>query len=59
MSRKCKCKICKKELDSFIDFISQKITIKSGTSINLGFLERYISIRNNLVEVIRCTRNKN
>lgn len=36
--------ICKKELDSFTDFISQKITIKSGTSINLGFLERYISI---------------
>lgn len=36
--------ICKKELDSFTDFISQKITIKSGTSINLGFLERYISV---------------
>ena len=36
--------ICKKELDSFTDFISQKITIKSGTSIKLGFLERYISV---------------
>lgn len=40
--------ICKKELDSFIDFIFQKITIKSGTSINLGFLERYISIDKNI-----------
>ena len=40
--------ICKKELDSFIDFISQKITIKSGTSINLGFLEKYISIDKNI-----------
>ena len=42
--------ICKKELDSFIDFISQKITIKSGTSINLGFLERYISIDKNIYQ---------
>lgn len=40
--------ICKKELDSFIDFISQKITIKSGTSINLGFLEKYILIDKNI-----------
>ncbi len=40
--------ICKKELDSFIDFISKKITIKSGTSINLGFLERYISVDKNI-----------
>lgn len=40
--------ICKKELDSFIDFISQKITIKSGTYINLGFLERYISVDKNI-----------
>ena len=40
--------ICKNELDSFIDFISQKITIKSGTSINLGFLERYISVDKNI-----------
>jgi hypothetical protein len=40
--------ICEKELDSFIDFISQKITIKSGTSINLGFLEKYISIDKNV-----------
>lgn len=40
--------ICKKELDSFIDFISQKITIKSGTYINLGFLEKYISVDENI-----------
>ena len=40
--------ICKKELDSFIEFISQKITIKSGTSINLGFLEKYISVDKNI-----------
>lgn len=40
--------ICKKELDSFINFISQKIAIKSGTYINLGFLERYINIDKNI-----------
>ena len=40
--------ICKKELDSFIEFISQKITIKSGTYINLEFLERYISVDKNI-----------
>ena len=40
--------ICKKELNSFIDFISQKITIKSGTYINLGFLEKYISVDENI-----------
>ena len=40
--------ICKKELDSFIDFISRKITIESGTSINLEFLEKYVSIDKNV-----------
>ena len=40
--------ICKKELDSFIEFISQKIIIRSGTSINLGFLEKYMSIDKNI-----------
>ena len=36
--------ICKKELDNFIDFVSQKIKIDSGTSINLGFLSKYTLI---------------
>lgn len=40
--------ICKKELENYIDFISKKITINSGTSINLGFLERYISVDKNI-----------
>ena len=40
--------ICKRELDSFIEFISQKITIKSGTNIDLGFLERYIFVDKNI-----------
>ena len=40
--------ICKKELDCFIDFISQKITIKDGTNINLIFLEKYITINKNI-----------